>query len=152
KTGTLAITTDAPDSLLKNVLLSGTVLDHAEASLDSVNTVLASFVDFGDQSAGQFLDQAVRVHNHGYDALQARLNVSNGVFTGGAGRFSLVDGFAAGLLAGVGKTYNVHFDDTGSTQDSVYTATLTFTSGDEALPGSQAQPDLVISLRAKPLS
>jgi hypothetical protein len=152
KTGTLTVSSDAPDSLLKSVLLSGTVLEHAEASLDSVNTVLASLVDFGDQSAGAFLDQAVRVHNHGYDALQARLNVSAGVITGGAGRFSIVGGFTPGLLAGVGKTYNVHFDDTGATQDSVYNATLTFTSADEALPGSQAQPNLVITLRAKPTS
>jgi hypothetical protein len=122
KTGTLAITSDAPDSTLKNVLLSGTVLEHAEASSIG-NTVLASFVDLGDHWQARS-SIAVRVHNHGYDALQARLSVTAGVITGGAGR-SLVGGFSAGLLAGVGKTYNVHFDDTGATRDSVYTATLT---------------------------
>ena len=61
-------------------------------------------------------------------------------------------GFAPSLLSGTGQTYNLHFDDTGATLDQVYTGTLTLSSTDEPLPGSAAQPDLVVTLRAKPTS
>jgi hypothetical protein len=152
KSGTLAVTTDDPDSLLKNVLLSGTVLAHAEASLDSVASVTTQVLDFGSHMAGQFTNQDVRVHNRDYDALQARLSVSSGVITGGAGRFTIVGGFSPALLAGTGRTYTVQFNDAGATQDSLYEATLTFSSSDEPLPGAAPAADLVVTLRAQPLS
>src|SRR5262249_54331597 len=66
--------------------------------------------------------------------------------------FSIVGGFTSTLLSGVGKTWNVHFNDTGATLDQVYTATLTVASADEALPGATAASDLVVTLRAKPVS
>jgi len=148
KSGTLTMSTDAPDSLTKQVQLSGTVLAHAVASLDSAATVEEDSVLFGTHPAGGFTDRAVRLHNRGFNALQARLSVTGGSITGGAGRFSIVGGFSPALLSGVGQTYNVHFDDAGATADSAYEATLTFTSEDEALPGATARPDLVLHLKA----
>jgi hypothetical protein len=150
KSGQLHITSDAPDAPTTNVSLSGTVLDHAIASLDSGTTVQAALLDLGDHPAGSFTDGSVRVYNQGWDALQARLAVSNGVITGGDGRFTIVGGFTPALLSGAPATYGVHFDDNAATVDSTYNATLTFTSSDEALPGGAAQAPLVVTLRARP--
>jgi hypothetical protein len=90
----------------------------------------------------------VRVHNRGYDALQARLNLTSASISGGAGRFS-VTGATPQLLAGTGATFDVAFDDAGATSDSTYTATLTFVSGDEALPGATAATTLSMDLSAQ---
>jgi endonuclease/exonuclease/phosphatase family metal-dependent hydrolase len=152
KTGNLTVNSDDVDVPTSNVALSGTVLDHAAASLDSGAVQVASTADFGDHAIGQFADRAVRVHDFGYDALQARLSVNTANIVGGDGRFAIVGGFSPALLAGTGQTWNVHFDDVGANLDQEYTATLTFASTDEALPGSAAAADLVVSLRAKPVS
>ena len=151
KAGTLTVNSDDLDTPTASVSLTGTVLDHAAASLDSVAALLATSLDFGDHPIGQFTDRAVRVHNLGYDALQARLSVNAANIVGGDGRFSITGGFSPALLADVGRTWNVHFNDAGATVDQEYTATLTFTSSDEALPGAAAASDLVVTLRAKPL-
>jgi len=150
--GTLAVSSDDPDSTSKPVLLSGHVLRHAVASLDSSAVTASDTLDFGDHEIGMFSDGPARVHNQGYDALQARLSVTGGSIAGGGGRFSIVGGFSGALLAGVGKTWNVHFDDTGATLDSTYEATLTFSSADEALPGAVPAADLTVYLRARPVS
>ncbi len=152
KSGTLTVNSDDVDVPTSNVSLTGTVLDHAAASLDSSATLLATPVDFGDHEVGQFAKQPVRAHNLGYDALQARLSVNSANIVGGDGRFSVVGGFSAALLAGTGQTWNLQFADIGATLDQEYTATLTLASTDEALPGATAASDLVVSLRAKPLS
>jgi hypothetical protein len=150
KSGTLTLATNDPDTLSKSVLLSGTVLRHAAASLDSLSVVLAATLDLGQRLAGDYPDTTVRVFDQGYDALQARLAVSAGAITGGDGRFSLVGGFQAALVAGAPAAYAIRFDAVGATLDSTYEATLTLSSADEALPGAQAQPDLVVTLRAHP--
>ncbi|HYM80870.1 MAG TPA: T9SS type A sorting domain-containing protein [Candidatus Limnocylindria bacterium] len=152
RAGNLTITTDAPDAPTVVVGLTADVLDHARASLDSSSVVLASLLDFGAQTAGAFSTQLARVHNQGYDALQARLSVTGGGITGGHGRFSIVGGFTPGLVAGVARSYTIAFNDAGATQDSTYEATLTLTSADELLPGAAPQPNLVITLRARPVS
>jgi hypothetical protein len=149
KAGNLTIRSDAPDDTTKLVGLSGTVLDHAVASLDSTTTLLSGSIDFGDHEIGAFTDQSVRVFNPGYDALHARLLVSAGVITGGGGRFTLVGGFTSQLIAGVGHDFVLAFDDAGATLDSTYSATLTFTCADEPLAGAVALPDLVVSLSAR---
>ncbi len=150
KSGALAIATDDVDSLVKNVLLSGTVLRHAAASLDSLESRAVESMTFGLHDLGGFSDLPVRIHNLGYDALQARLAVSNATISGGGGRFSIVGGFSPGLVSGSARTLSIHFDDTGATPDQYYTATLTITSADEALPGATARPNLVVTLRAYP--
>jgi hypothetical protein len=134
------------------VALSGTVLEHADASLDSTAALLSETLDFGTQAQGGFGTLMARVHDLGYDALHARLSVTSGTLAGGDGRFSIVGGFSPALVAGVAQTYTVQFDDAGATQDLDYDATLTFASADEALPGAAAASDLVVSLHARPLS
>jgi hypothetical protein len=149
KSGGITIHSDAPDTPTFNVFMSGTVLRHAVASVDSANPVVSATLDFGVQDPGGFTDQAVRLHNLGWDALQAQLAVSAVGITGGAGRFTLTGGTAPITLAGVGETYTVQFDDAGATRDSLYEATLTFQSGDAPLPGATALPDLQVTLQAK---
>jgi endonuclease/exonuclease/phosphatase family metal-dependent hydrolase len=152
KSGSVRVSSDAPDTPLATIPASGTVLAHAVASLESLTTTLAATLDFGDHGVGEFTDGVVRVHNRGYNSLQARLSVSSGTIVGGGGRFTIVGGFTPALVAGVSQPYAVHFDDTGATGDTTYTATLTFSSADEALPGSAAQPPLVVTLRARVLT
>ena len=150
--GTLTVNSDDVDVPVFNVSLSGTVLDHAAASLDSSAVVVGGSADFGDHVIGEFENQPVRAHNLGYDALQARLSVNSANITGGDGRFSIVDGFSPTLLSGTGQTWSIHFDDAGATLDQEYTATLTIASADEAIPGAAPASDLTISLRAKPVT
>jgi hypothetical protein len=147
--GGLQLASNSVDGPNVNVTVSGTVLRHAVASLDSGSVQAAGSIDFGTHGAGQFTAQDVRVHNQGYDASQARLNVTGASITGGAGHFS-VTGTTPQLLAGVGASFSVSFDDAATTADSVYTASLTFTSGDEPLPGAAAAAPLSVSLSAKP--
>lgn len=150
--GDLVIASDDPDHPITTVSLSATVLSHAQASLDSSDVVTQATIDFGGQFAGGFSDQLVRVHDRGYQSTQARLSIESGVIAGGDGRFSLVGDFHAALVADTGESYEVRFDDAGATPDSTYEATLTFGSADEPLPGALAQPDLVVTLRARVVS
>jgi hypothetical protein len=150
KSGTLAVASDAPDSLTKNVLLSGRVLGHAAPSLDATISVTNTTVDLGNVETGGFADTTIAVYNRGYTSLQARLSVDTGVITGGDGRFSIVGGFSPALVAGTGQPYTIHFDDTAATKDTTYEATLTFTTSDEPLPGAIGFPALVVHLEARP--
>jgi endonuclease/exonuclease/phosphatase family metal-dependent hydrolase len=153
KTGTVTVGSDDPDSASRTVQLSGRVLRHASASLESSSVVLAETVDLGGRTSGNFLyDIPVPVYNRGYDGLQARLGVTGGTITGGGGRFSIAGGFSPALIAGGGVGFPIHFDDSGATLDSTYTATLTFTTADEPLPGATAQSSLVVTLVARVLS
>jgi hypothetical protein len=152
KVGTATINSDALDSPALVINLSGTVLRHSSPSLDSAAVATSGTIDFGSHTAGSFSHQGARVHNQAYDALQARLSVTSGVITGGAGRFSIAGGFSSALLSGVGKTYDLVFDDSGATLDSTYDATLTISSNDEALPGATARPGLTVALHARVLS
>ncbi|HEV2106429.1 MAG TPA: FlgD immunoglobulin-like domain containing protein, partial [Candidatus Eisenbacteria bacterium] len=150
RSGSLFIATNDPDHPVLQVAVAGTVLRHAQASLDSAAAATQAVLDFGTHAAGGFTPLAVRVHDRGYDALQARLQLATATIAGGAGRFSLVPGGAPALIAGTGRTFSVAFDDAGATPDSTYTATLTFTGADEALPGAAPQPDLRVALTARP--
>jgi len=148
KSGSLALASNAVDSPNASIPLSGTVLRHAVASLDSGSVVATGTLDFGTHAAGGFTPQDVRVHNQGYDASQARLNLTGAAITGGAGHFQ-VAGTTPQLLSGTGASFSVTFDETDATADSTYTATLTFTSGDEALPGAAAATPLSVDLSAQ---
>jgi hypothetical protein len=147
--GYLLVSSDDPDNPTAAITLSGTVLDHAQASLDSTSALLAQALDFGALPAGTFPTLMARVHDRGYDALRARLSLTGATITGGDGRFSIVGGFTPALVAGVARTHTIAFDDAGATQDVDYDATLTFTGADEPLPGAAAQPDLTVTLHAK---
>src|SRR5262245_559367 len=148
RSGSLQIASNSVDSPNPGIAVSGTVLRHASASLDSGSVQSVGTIDFGTHDAGGFAAQDARVHNQGYDALQARLNVSSATITGGAGHFS-VTGTTPKLLAGTGASFSVSFDDAATTADSTYEATLTFASGDEALPGAAAASPLSVSLSAR---
>jgi hypothetical protein len=149
RSGSVTVTSDDLDHPVRIVSVTANVLDHAHASLDSLVEQTAGSIDFGTQTSGGFTAQTVAVHDFGYSSLQARLSVTNGTIAGGDGHFSIVGGFNPALVADVGQRYDVAFDDTGATQDSTYTATLTFESSDEALPGAQAATPLTVSLSAR---
>jgi hypothetical protein len=147
--GGLELASNSVDGPNVSIPLSGTVLRHAAASLDSASVQTAGTLDFGTHDAGGFTAQDVRVHNQGYDAaVQARLNLTGASVTGGDGHFS-VTGATPQLLAGVGATFSVSFDDAATTADSTYNATLTFTGGDEPLPGALAAAPLGVALSAR---
>ena len=147
KSGTLTVTTDAPDSLSKPVQLSGKVVTHAVSSLDPTAIVTEDSLDFGAHDLGAFSDHARLVYNFGYNSLQAALAVNGASFTGDA-RFSITGGFTPSLVTDMGQSYSIHFDDSGATGGTTYTGTLTFTSADEPIPGSSARADLVVHLKA----
>ena len=146
--GGLQLGSNAVDGPNPSIAVSGTVLRHASASLDSGSVLTAGSIDFGTHDAGQFTAQDVRVHNQGYDASQARLNLTGAAITGGAGHFA-VSGATPQLLSGLGASFSVTFDDAATTADSTYEATLTFTSADEALPGALAAAPLSVALSAR---
>jgi hypothetical protein len=149
KTGTATVHSNSLDAPTFNVGLSGTVLRHASPSLDSASVVTASALDFGVHDPDGFTDGEARLHNQGYDALQAQLAVASASVVGGDGRFTIVGGTAPIQLAGIGETYTIHFDDAGATRDSLYEATLVIQSADQALPGGVAHADLQVSLTAQ---
>jgi hypothetical protein len=91
----------------------------------------------------------VRVHNFGFGPLQARLSLETGEVSGGGGRFAIDGGFQGSLVGAESRAITLIFDDAGAPVDSTYAATLVFTSADEPLPGAAAQPDLVVTLRAR---
>ena len=149
KAGSLTVTSDDGNEPSRAVTLDGTVLRHAAASLDSAASLLAATVDFGVHTAGNFTHQEIRVHNLGFDALQAQLALASAVISGGEGRFSVFNGFTPSLLGVLGQTLELAFDDASASTDSAYTAMLTLGSADEPLPGALAQPDLTVSLMAE---
>jgi len=149
KSGSLVLASNALDNPNRSIALTGTVLRHAAPSLDSLVATAAGALDFGTHDSTGFTAQGVRVHDLGYDALQARLLVSAATITGGGGHFALVGGFSPVTLAGTGHSWSVAFDPTGATPDSQYTATLTFGDSDEPLPGGTALGSLSVALTAR---
>lgn len=149
KSGTLVMTTDDRDSLTKNVLLSGTVLNHARASLDSTAVVTQQVLDWGTHPPGSFTPLPFRVHNQGHGALQARLSLESAAIVSAGSRFSLTSAFTPSLLGGTGRTFQVQFDDAGATPDSTYEDTLALATADEPLPGATPQATLAVILRAR---
>lgn len=147
--GFLLISSDDPDNDTLATTMSGTVLAHAQASLDSTAALVSQNLDFGTHDHGGFTTLMARVHDRDFGPLRARLSLNTAVITGGDGRFSIVGGFTPGLVAGTARTNTIQFNDAGATADLDYDATLTFTSADEPLPGALAQPDLTVSLHAK---
>jgi len=148
RSGTLTVACNDVDTANKAVLLSARVLAHAVASLDSATVLTASSLDFGDHPPASFEDLGVRVHDQGWNPLQAGLAVTAAQVTGGGGRFS-VPGFSPVTIGELGHTFPVHFDAWGAPLDSTYEATLTFTTSDEALPGAVAGASLSVQLTAR---
>ncbi len=145
RAGILTVTSDAADAPFYDIDLFATILDHSVASLDS--SVIANGADSlaFDGESGTLADRDLRIHNFGWDANQARLQVQEPSITGSP-LFTVVDGGDA-LLAGVGRTYTVRFDEGGAVPDVVYTGEMRIASADESLPGAETHADLVIALR-----
>ncbi len=148
RAGDLVTTSDDPDQPTRTTALSGTVLRHAEASLDSLLAQSSGTLDFGSAAAGEHPALAFRVHDRGFDALQALLRLTGAAIAGGEARFALAPPFEPGSIGTVGRTYTVTFDGAGATPDSLYEATLTLTGADEALPGAAPVADVTLLLRA----
>jgi hypothetical protein len=148
KSGNLVVTSDDPDNPTKNVALTGTVLAHAQPSLDSTTVLVEDSLSFGQHLTDEFADQDVRLFDAAYTPLEVRLSVAGATITGGAGRFSIVGGFSPALIAGVGHTWSVHFNGIGARADSTYEATLVFNTADEPLPGAAPQSDVTLHLTA----
>ena len=146
--GNLSLTSNAIESPSRTIAVSGTVLAHADPSLDSLASVTSSTIDFGTQPSGSFTPALVRVHDRGWSTLRAGLRITSAAITGGAGRFSLT-GATPPLVTGTAAGYTVAFDGTGATTDSTYTATLSFATADEALPGATAAATLSVALQAR---
>jgi hypothetical protein len=147
--GNLVIASNDPVAPSKNVPLSGTVLDHCQPSLDGTTIVVSDTLDFGLRSAGTFSDSSVSVFNLGFGATRARLSLSAATITGGASHFTIPGGFTPQLVGAAPASIPVHFADAGATFDSTYSADLTFTCADEALPGGTSQPGLAVKLFAR---
>jgi hypothetical protein len=147
--GNLALDSNDLDTPSLLIPISATVLRHASASLDSNVFEAGGSLDFGDHAAGTFGTTLARLHNLGYDALQARLLVTGFSITGTAAARFAVTGFSPALVAGTAGSWNVTFDDAGAPADSTYDATVTFTTADEALPGATPQHSLGFGLRAR---
>jgi len=149
KSGNLTVSSNSLDAPNFHVGLSGTVLRHASPSWDSVAVAIDDSLDFGVHDPGGFADGEVRLHNQGYDALQAQLAVATATIIGGDGRFTITGGTAPVQLGGIGETYTIHFDDIGATRDSMYEAALVIQSADQALPGGIAMADAHVALTAQ---
>src|SRR5688572_24011448 len=150
KSESIALITDAPGAATPETALVGPVLRPAQPSSDSASVVVADTLDFGTEEAGGFSDRTARVWNVGFDAGQAMLAVTAAAITGADERFALVEPFEGALVSGEPAAWDVAFDDVGATAESTYTATLTFTTGDDpSLPGATARPEVVFALRAR---
>ncbi len=149
KTGDIQMTSDDPDSPTRQAAVSGLVLRHAEMSLDSLVAQSVLTLDFGTEQAGAHPTLEFRVHDLGFDALQAQLLLTGTVFTGGDDRFALTPPFTPEAIGAIGRTFNVTFDPIGATEDSLYEASLEITGADEPLPGALAVASLSLSLRAR---
>lgn len=146
---TLMINSDDVDQPVRNVSLVGTVVRHAVPSLTSPAQTLSGTLDFGDHPPGGFSPQNVSVHNLGFDALQALLEVYDFMITSDPqNRFSL-PGFAPASAGGSPASVSVDFDESGLALFTPYSATLTLKTRDEQVPGATNLSDLTITLTAE---
>lgn len=148
-TGTVDFTTNAPDDPTPQVAASATVLAPSAPSVRSDALLSSEAADFGSHAVGEFSALQVDAYNYGFTTLQALLNVYEVQISGtDAARFS-VPSFAALDLGATPAAFTVHFDDSGATGGSVYTASLHFKTRDEqGVLGASARNDLVYDLSA----
>lgn len=149
KAGDLDVDSNDLDDPTWYVALSGTVLDHASPSLSSSGVVLDDTLDLGASAPGTHESLPLPVYNHGYGSLQAVLEIHDAEIVGGDGRFSFVGGFAAKTAGSDPADYEIEFDSGTAEWDSLYTATLTFSTRDEqGIPGAANLDDLIVRLEA----
>jgi hypothetical protein len=149
KGGDLIISSNDLDSPTWDVALSGTVVDHATPSLDALSVVLTDTVDFGSHDIGTFGTESFYVHNKDYGGLEALLDVHDVAIGGGEGRFSFVGGFTPQLVGETPAYYELQFDDTGASLNTLYEAALTIaTRDDPSVSGGTDLSELTLHLSA----
>ena len=147
KGSSLVVSSNDVDSPEWVAVVSGTVLDHAQASLASDSVLLEESLDFGEVMSGGSTSQPIPVYNYGYHEFQVLLEIYDAEIIGGDGRFAFVGGFEE-QTAGVDEAdFTVWFDAAGAAEDSVYTAELVFSTRDDlGVPGGTPQDELTAHL------
>ena len=149
RAGIIDIDSNDMDNPIWTVNLSGTVVDHAVPSLDDTAVVLAETLDFGTHNYGEFASETLAVYNKDHTTLQALLDVYDAEIAGGEGRFSFDGGFSPATVGGAAAEYSLSFDDDGADDETLYSATLTLSTRDDAdVTGGTTLDDLTVELRA----
>lgn len=149
KSGDLVIDSNDLDNPSYEVALFGVVLNHASPSLDAAAVVLEDTLDFGSDAPGRHAAQTLSIHNYGYDAVQALLEIYDAEIVGGDGRFSFEGGFATKTAGAAPADYAIAFDSGSATWETLYTATLTLRTRDEpGIIGGTELDSLTVHLRA----
>ncbi|MGQ0722705.1 MAG: choice-of-anchor D domain-containing protein [Candidatus Eiseniibacteriota bacterium] len=147
KSGSLTVSSDDPDALTELVPLTGTVLSHAEASVDGITLLHSGLLDLGTVAAGDTANGAAAAHNFAWTALQALLDVHAFTLSGDP-RFFLDGGFAPAAVGAAPASFAVGFDAVGAATGA-YAGTLTLHTRDQQdLSGAVDLADLVWSLSA----
>ena len=149
RSGNLCIASDDVDQPIWEVALSGAILEHASASLDSASVLLSSSLDFGSHAEDEFSPVDLSVFNLGYSALVALLDVHSAEITGGDGRFGFAGGFVPQSAGSDPATFSLEFDDSAAAAESLYTAVLTLHTRDvTTVNGWEDLDSLVVHLSA----
>ncbi|MBD3367078.1 MAG: choice-of-anchor D domain-containing protein [Candidatus Eisenbacteria bacterium] len=149
QSGDLEIDSNDLDTPTWTVGLSGTVVEHAEPSLAEFSTVLAETLDLGLVEVDDQETDTLDVFNRGYSGLQALLSVYDAEIVGGDGRFAFVGGFVPATVGAAPASYEIQFDATGAIEETLYTATLTFSTRDcPDVSGGTTLDDLTVALQA----
>lgn len=144
--GSLVINNDDPDDEAFGVLLTGTVLDHAEPSALPLVVEVDAELDLGAVAPDTITPATAQVYNVGFGALRALLEVYDATLTGDP-RFSL-QGFAPQLVGGTPADIDLQFDASGAA-DGPYSASLTLSTRDEQLlSGALDRSDITFDLSA----
>jgi hypothetical protein len=147
RSGSVTLSSNDNDTTSKAIVLDGVVLAHAVPSLDSATVVTSTDLDWGTHAPGDFSDHGVTVYDQGYNAGQARLTITGATISGDS-RFSLPGVVDPVTFGSPGVGFTIHFDDSSVQADSVYSATLSFATRDESLPGGTSFAPLTVTLHA----
>jgi hypothetical protein len=149
RAGNVIITGNDPANAADTLAATGTVLKHAQPSLDNVMSILNKPMSLGGHPQGGFADSTFAFYNYLYNSTQAQLQDYSYTFTGAdSAHFSLV-GFTPQTIGGTPGTVTLHFNDANVTPFTAYQATLTLqTRDDPTLPGSTNLADLSWSIFA----
>jgi hypothetical protein len=143
RNGSVLVT--SPNQAVQNPSITlnttGTVVRHANASFDSANDVDQYNVELNVDADTGSHNINVSIHNLGFDALQALLDVDS--TTSPAAPFSFVGGIANGI-GSTPATLTFAFETTGL-KDGRYNDSVTIHTSDEDLPG-EANADLLLTL------
>lgn len=148
--GALQVSSDDPETPVRLVPLSGTVLAHAVPSLSSDPFTNTRAIDWGTQPAGGFAEQTFAVYNTPSATPAARLEVGPALVDDGAGHFTLTAPPDDPLLVGADSVqYSVAFHDSDATPDSLYQGEVDLPTMDESgIPGGLVQGTLRVTLSA----